>query len=183
LLEDPHRTRLSGILENYAENRLVLATASPADVPPLLGKSDALLVDLWAASAAGFDSIRNIDFSTAMVDSMNNVIENDAARKAARLVRVPTQVYVVLFVYLCVTAGLLGYLLKNLRQCIAATGLFLLLTLAVVLIFDIDRPTAGTIRESQGPMERLVASLRQRQAGDYDRWRIAPGPVEAGPRN
>ncbi len=182
LLEDPHRTRLSEILVNYAENRLILATALPEDIPPLLAKNDGLLVDLWAATAAGFDSIRNIDFSSTLVDSMNNVIENDAARKAARLVRVPSQVYLVLFIYMCIAAGVLGYILIGLRNFIAAIILYMLLTLSVLLIIDIDRPTTGTIREAQGPMERLVESFRQRHAGDYDRWRSGPRPGEAAPR-
>jgi hypothetical protein len=180
LLEDPHRTRLSRILVNYAENRLVLATAPPADVPPLLARSDALLVDLGAATAAAFDSVRTIDFSSALVDSMQNVIGTDAARKAARLARVPTQVYAMLFLYMCITAFVLGYILVTFRHLIAATMLYILLTLAVLLIFDIDRPTTGTVKEAQGPMERLVASLKHRPTGTYDRWRIVPRPSETG---
>ena len=46
------------------------------------------------------------------------------------------------------------------RERWSTTFLFLLFTLALVLIIDIDRPIDGGINESQKPMEDLQASLR-----------------------
>src|SRR5262245_35151408 len=56
LLGEPHRTRLSKLLVEYTENRIALATAPRAE---LLATSNQLLTDLWAATAAAFDSISN----------------------------------------------------------------------------------------------------------------------------
>src|SRR5262249_42706851 len=106
LLQEPHRTRISGLLVAYAENRIALAHAQSRDNPgALLARNDQLLTDLWSATVASFDSIKGLDFSSAFIESMNAVIDLDAARKAARRAHVPSEVYLVLFVYLVVTAG------------------------------------------------------------------------------
>jgi len=49
--------------------------------------------------------------------------------------------------------------------------LIVLFTLSLLLVLDIDRPTTGTIRESQRPMEDLRASLRNQPPAVFDRWR------------
>lgn len=49
----------------------------------------------------------------------------------------------------------------------------MLLTLSLLLIIDIDRPTMGGIRESQGAMEALRASLKKQPPEVFDRWRGA----------
>jgi hypothetical protein len=179
LLEEPHRTRVSGILRDYTENRVTLATTAPAKMGPLLETNDRLLVDLWSATAAAFDSVRTLDFSTALLDTVNEVIDLDASRKAARQVRVPGEVFLVLIIYVTVTAGVMGHVLTSSRGLVATLVLFALVTLSLMLIIDIDRPAAGGISESQGPMIVLRDSLREQPPGTFDRWRVGPGA--AGP--
>jgi hypothetical protein len=171
LLGEPHRARLSGLLIAYTENKIALAKAVSHQIPPLVVRDDALITDIWAATAAGFDSIRGIDFSSTFVDSMNEMLDLDASRRAARMARVPPEVFAVLLLYLIVTAGVLGYVLTARRGRLAAGFLMVLVVLSLMLIIDIDRPNAGGINESQRPMEQLLKSLRSQPITVYDRWR------------
>jgi hypothetical protein len=172
LLEEPHRSRISGLLVEYAENRLALGKTDALREPERLARNDQLVVELWAATSSAFQSIKGLDFSSAYLDSMNALIDLDASRKAARTVHVPTEVFVILVIYMVVTAGVLGYVLVGVRGRAAAAFMLLLLSMALLLIVDIDRPTRGGVREGQGPMERLVESLKTTPASAYDRFRI-----------
>jgi hypothetical protein len=176
LLPEPHRARASDILHRYADNRLALATAAVGEQSALLATNDRLTVDLWAATSAAFPAIQGLDFSSAYLDSINQVIDLDAARKAARLVRVPRAIFTVLFVYLITTAAVLGYVLRGSRGRLAVGFLMALLTLSLILILDIDRPTMGRITEGQWPMEALTRHLATTPPSTYDRWRTPPSP-------
>jgi hypothetical protein len=177
LLQQPHRDRLSRLLVDYTDNRVRIAKASPAEVRRLLPQNDLLLTDLWAATVAAFDSVHDAGLSNALLTGMNSLIDMDGARKAARMARVPTSVFFVLFVYLIVTAGLMGYVFVGQRGRVTAAFWLALLTLFLLLVFDIDRPNSGVIRESQAPMELLQASFATQPPKVFDRYRRpAPAP-------
>jgi len=63
-----------------------------------------------------------------------------------------------LILYNLLTATMLGFALARARarQRPATVMLFALLTLAITLILDLDRPQRGTIRIDQTPMKQLV---------------------------
>lgn len=172
LLAEPHRTRISDLLIDYAENRVALGKSSAAERPKELAKNDQLVTELWSTTASAFETIKRLDFSSAYLDSVNAVIVLDSSRKAARTVHVPTEVFVVLVIYLIVTAGVLGYVFRGARGRGTAVFLLLLLSMALLLIIEIDRPTQGGIRESQRPMEALVQSLKATPREAYDHWRL-----------
>ncbi|HEY2356179.1 MAG TPA: hypothetical protein VGH86_01910 [Phenylobacterium sp.] len=177
LLPEPHRGRMSELLVRYTANRIALAKEPPgATQARLLATSDTLVTDIWSATGAAFDSIKGIDFSSTYVASVNTVIELDGARRAARTARVPAEVFAVLFVYMVSSAGVLGYVLDRRDARIAAGLLLILFTVSLMLIVDIDRPTAGGIVESQAPMEALLKTLEGEPPAVFDRWRT---PTEA----
>lgn len=181
LLPEPHRARMSDLLIRYTDNRLALARTPLREAPPLLKANDQLVTDMWAATSAAFPSIQGLDFSSAYLDSVNHVIDLDASRKAARAARVPAEVFVVLFVYLVVTAAVMGYVLRGLRGRLAACFLLALLTLSLLLVIDIDRPLGGGVSEAQGPMEALSVSLKAQPPQVFDRWRTPPAAPVAKP--
>lgn len=176
LLVEPHRSRMTDLLVRYTDNRIALAKADPRRNKPLLAASDALLTDIWAATSAAFDSIKGYDFSSTYIDSINRLIDLDAARKAARLARVPSEVFLLLFVYLVMTGAVLGYVLKGARGRMAALFLMALLNLSLMLIIDIDRPVQGGVQESQRPMELLRASLAAQPPAVFEKWKIPTAP-------
>ena len=172
LLDEPHRARLSKLLIEYVDNKIALGKAADLDTGvPLLAADDKYLTDIWTATSAAFVSIKTLDFSSTFVDSMNNMIELDAARRSARQAHVPTEVFAVLLAYLVVSAGVLGYVLSARRGWLASIFLMGLLTVSLLLIIDIDRPTSGGISESQRPRERLRDSLKSQPTSVYDRLR------------
>ena len=171
LLPEPHRTRLSGLIMEYTDNTVALASAPPDKTAPLLAKDDDILTRLWAATAAGYDRVQDKPFSAVLVSAINSLIDSDGARRAARVAHIPTEVIVVLLIYLICAATILGYLLKSHPGRIAGIFLILLFTLSLLLVLDIDRPTTGTIRESQRPMQDLRTSLKNQPPAVFDRWR------------
>lgn len=174
LLGEPHRTRLSGLLVAYTANAVALGNAPRGQTQKLLDADDRIITQIWAATASGFDSIRPLAFSSTFVESFNHLIDMDGARRALRATHVPTEVFAVLLLYLIVAAGVLGYVLSGTSGRLTAGFLLGLITLSLLLILDIDRPTAGNIHESQKPMEDLLVSLRAQPITVYDRWR-SPG--------
>ncbi|CAN7466760.1 hypothetical protein LJR219_003119 [Phenylobacterium sp. LjRoot219] len=174
-LEEPHRTRMSRLLLRYTDNRLALAKAGPERAMELLPVNNALLHDIWTAAKASFPSIRDYDFSSAYVEALNTFIEIGTSRKEARLVRVPPEVFLVLFVYMITTAGVVGYVLKGPRSHMVAVFLLLLMTLSLMLIVDIDRPATGGVREGQGPMEDLRRAMIAWQPATFDPPPAPPG--------
>lgn len=173
ILDEPHRTRMSTILHDYTENRVKLGQSGVVnDQLKRLATNDQLLTDLWSATVASFDSVKNLDFSSALIESVNAVIDDDAARKAARFARVPVGVFVVLYVYVLTSACLLGYVLGGGQRRLGSTVFLALLAASMLLIIDIDGPSSGLIRESQLPMVLLRDNLRKMPPGSYDKWRI-----------
>lgn len=174
LLDEPHRSRMAGLLKSYTENRIKIARATPDALGPLVVRNDQLLTDLWSATAAAFDSVRDIHFSTSLLETVNEVIDLDSSRKTARNAHVPGEVFFVLFIYVVVTAGLLGHVLNGKRNTLALGFLFGLELTTLLLILDIDRPTLGGVRANQTPMIELLKTIKQQPVGTFDRWRGEP---------
>jgi hypothetical protein len=170
LLEEPHRERLSGLLTDYIDNRIAMGEPG-GETPERLKTSDGILVELWAATAAAFDDVKTIDFSTALLESMNAVIDLDTARKTAHDARVPAEVFGVLIVLVLVSSGVLGFVLIGPGRQAIGILLLLLLALVLTLMLDIDRPSAGLVNEPQQPLYLTRASISAETAAMYDKWR------------
>ena len=168
-LDEPHRTRLSTLLASYTENRIELSTIS-GDRRQLLARNDRFLTDIWAAVLAANDSAREKGISTPFYLSFSKVYDYDTQRKVARMSRVPEGILATLYTFLVVTAGILGAVLNGARQRVVAAILFLLLMLTVAMIVDLNRPTRGTIRESQQALVLLLDTMKVPRS-EYDRYR------------
>ena len=101
-----------------------------------------------------------------VIQSVNDALAVGVSREAAQNAPLPTTIVVVLVFYALVVAVVLGYTLPSQRRQhrIVSGLLFLLLTLALSLILDLDRARSGTIRIDQGPMQRLVQRLDEAPA-------------------
>lgn len=168
LLEEPHRSRISRILVEYTDHRLEASHATARDAARELARDHELVTELWTATVAAFPTIRSVDFSSAFLDSVNTVIDLSEARIASRQVRVPYAVYTVLILYIIAAAGLHGFTLLGRLERSSTVFLFLLVTLCLMLIIDIDRPVGGRIDTSQQPMEDLRATLGTWPPGTFD---------------
>jgi hypothetical protein len=175
LLPEPHRARISALLRTYTDQRVALAEAKPAVARRMVAANDRLITDLWTATVAAFPSIDEFDFSGGYLDSINAVIDLDEARKSSRQAKVPGEVFAVLFVYIIVTSGSLGYTVTGVRGLATAGVLLVLILMSLMLTIDIVRPASGAIHESQQPMQRLQASMANTPPATYDRWSAKPG--------
>jgi hypothetical protein len=170
LLDEPHRSRLSKLLVAYTNNRVALGTGKHSGLQQQLAVNDALLTEIWAAITAARDSANAHGMTTPILMTYNEVIDLDTERKIARQVRVPAPVLLLLFGFLVLTAAVLGYVLEERRARLGAFVLFLLLSLYVGMIADLNRPAAGFITESQEPMLMLQRSLKSQPPSVFDKF-------------
>jgi hypothetical protein len=170
LLDEPHRSRLSKLLVQYTDNRIALAEVPAERLQAQLAINDRLLTDIWAAVAASRESALAHGISTPLLMTFNEVIDLDTERKVSRTMRVPSPVLLLVYFYLILVAAVLGYVLKEQRVRLCG-ALFVLLTVYVSVIADLNRPTSGTIRESQEPMLMLKATLKSQPPAAFDRFR------------
>jgi len=174
LLGPPHRERLSKLLVDYTDNLIALGSARRGQTSALLAKDDAFLTDIWAATAAAFDSIRSTSLSISLTQTTNDMIDLDSTRRSVRIIHIPREVFGVLLIYLIGAAGVLGYVLAEGPGRFAGGFILVLLSLSLLLIIDIDRPASGIIREDQTPMLLLRDSLKKQPPAVFDRWRSPP---------
>jgi hypothetical protein len=158
LLDEPYRTEMSGVLKQYADARLMWSDASGGD----LGPTQALQDRLWTGMQHMAHGAVQPMVVRQVLDPLNEAIEAQAARTAARSARIPDRVLMILVLYSALSMVMLGYILAiNGHRHEVATGLLLvLLALAFAVILDLDRPRSGAIQVSQQPLIDLRASMR-----------------------
>jgi hypothetical protein len=146
----------------YARNHIELAEAQRDDVLAnrLLLESQSLRNELREAMVPAFDSIRMLDFSSSFVDSVNEVIRIDAARRAARAAKVPDSVMALLMFYALVAAIALGSFVGSHHGAGINVALMGLFVVTFMLLSDINRPTSGTVRENQKPMQWMLDEIK-----------------------
>ena len=173
LLDEPHRSRLSGLLIAYTDNRIRVAN-SGAEADSNLAKNDQLLTQIWAAVSAAGGSAQAHGIYMPLLEAFNEIINLDTERKVAWRLRVPGGVLILLLAYLIVTAGELGYIVEGPRGKRAALMLFVLIALSIGVITDVNRPSSGAIRESQWPMIELLNALRTQSPRTFDQFKAYP---------
>lgn len=162
LLDAPYAANLVGLYRDYAEARLHYGKAEAAAKPPLQRASAALRSRIQAETLVAIRPVRTTTLAALVVPATNETLDIGVTRESQNAARIPASVIAMLVTYALVSAGVLGAALAGARRPhrVMTTLLFLLLTLAISMILDLDRPQRGAIRVSQEPMERLVQELR-----------------------
>jgi hypothetical protein len=175
MVDAPYRARISQLLSDYTDNRLALSQEKVGSrAEALMTRNDQLVTQLWTATRAAWPTMKGLDFSSAYLDSMNHMIDMDATRRAARRAHVPAEVFLLLFIYQFVAAGVLGYVLVGARGRQSGAFLFSLFGLSLLLVIDLDRPVDGGVTVSQQPMLDVRDMIRANPPAAYDR---PPAPV------
>lgn len=161
LLDQPASGRLVELVRAYAEVRLAYGEADAARKPPFAEQSARLRKEIQGETLRAARNVRDRPFAPLVVQGVNDALAVGVEREAAHNAPLPTTVIMVLVVYAVVVAAVLGYTLPapHHQHRLVSGLLFLLLTLALTLILDLDRARSGSIRIDQGPMQRLVRSL------------------------
>jgi hypothetical protein len=160
LLEPANKAAISGLLRDYLDVRLAWSEAGA--VPQNDARTEELQHKLWVATGRVVRSDPSPQLSRALMDAMNESFDLASTRSATRSAHVPDRVLDVLLLYALLSAAMLGYAsaAKGKPQRIATSAVMVLLTLAMTMILDIDRPRGGAIQVSQQPLEELKRAWR-----------------------
>ncbi|WNH52018.1 hypothetical protein [Stenotrophomonas oahuensis] len=163
LLDGNDRTRMQDVLRRYVDARVDFANARTGEEEVQQNaRSVALQDELWQALVAGTQSFRDTPRASLLFTTTNESIDLAAERFAARQDHIPPRILRMLLLFAVLAAGLVGYERPHQRR--STLLLLLLLTLAVGLILDLDRPSTGITQVPQEPMLDLQRSLRDGEA-------------------
>jgi hypothetical protein len=156
LLAEPYRTESLKLLKEYVQIRLdiVQSERSLAEVKAAVDRSNAIQEALWqhAKSAAVADS--GMVPTGLFIQTLNEMIDNQAKRLSGLRNRVPNLVLLALFGIAAIGGGFAGYAsaldTKRYRAPIYVMGV--LICGVIMLILDLDRPSSGFIVNNQQAM-------------------------------
>lgn len=155
ILEEPNKEAISQLLRAYLDARLDWSETDDTGV--LSARTVMLQQKLWSATGQAVRTEPNAQVTRALMDPMNQSFDLASARSAAGAAHVPNRVLTVLLLYAVLAAAMLGYTAaaKGRPQRIATLCVLVAMTLALVMILDIDRPRSGAIQVSEQPLEEL----------------------------
>lgn len=164
LLPDAHQTPVKDLLRRYLDLRLKYQPLVDDSVKLAEGMrtSEEIKTELWKHANGAAKEAPN-DITTTFIESLNETIDIDAARITAMRARIPGGVWLLLLIvagFGCITTGY-GAGADGARTTLGSFFMPLLITVVIVLIFDISHPRQGLIGISQQPLVDLEQSLQQ----------------------
>jgi hypothetical protein len=163
LLPQPERGEVLRLLRQYTAVRLDITQrpASRAELVAAVDKSNAIQEGLWQQAKVMSANDKNMVPTGLFVQSLNEMIDQQAKRLAALRNRVPNIVMLALFGIAAVGAAFTGYGrgLGGRRRRLPLYLMAVLISAVILLILDLDRPAAGFIEVSQQPMIDTAASI------------------------
>jgi hypothetical protein len=139
---------------------------SDAEKQELLTRQ-AMLVrgQIWNHAVRAAEQDRGAIATALFIQSLNELIDAAAARKAANSRHVPEIVIFLMFATVVISTATLGFAsgIAGHRITLAAFVLMMLIALVVYLIIDLDRPRRGAIQVSQESMLGLQQAIGDTQ--------------------
>jgi hypothetical protein len=148
-------------ITRYADLRLRLPkSANAAEAASIEAQSARLQTTLWQEMKADI-AVMPAAIATTLITAMNEMFDIAASRKAEREAHIPSDIMAVLVLCASMSATIIGYVLGSTGRShrTVTTILFTLLTLALLMTIDLDRPWRGAITVSQAPMIDMRAGL------------------------
>jgi len=166
MLQAPHRQALSQDMLLYTEARVAAGRApTPTAAAAAAARAESLQPRIWRDLTVAVQASPLPTLIPPLVQTTNETFDLAAARRAADEVRVPLAVVRILAFSAFAGAAMIGFASRGQRRQFSVfLGAMTLLTLAYVLILDLDRPTSGSVRINQAPMHRALESIRQAEA-------------------
>ena len=120
--------------------------------------------ELWKQGAEGA-KIQNSPLATSFITSLNETIDLDASRLAARANHVPGLVWMLLLIVSGCSAWSSGYAsgAGGSRSLFAQVVFPVLISVVIMIISDIDRPRRGLIGISEKPLTDLLEMMQDAQ--------------------
>lgn len=175
LLPAPHDAESVKLLRDYARIRLDFSAGviAPGEIDAAIARSNDLQEALWLRAKAVAAKDAAMVPTGIYLQSLNEMFDDQQKRLTAWRNRVPNIVFFALYAIAAVALGFTGFAsgLEARRWRLPVYIMSVLTAGVILLIQDIDRPSAGFISVSQQPMIDTAASL----AGYVAKFdRIAP---------
>jgi hypothetical protein len=161
-LAEPVRTRSLELLRQYTDASLALSHAVPTTgrFGDVVARQDALQRLLWGLAG---DALRGAPRDSAprlYVETLNEMIDQQTVRIAALNNRIPSAVLVLEVFGAAFAFGLLAlYTAMHGRGAPTVVLAGALVTVLLLIIFDLDRPTRGLITVPDSPLVALRAEM------------------------
>ncbi len=161
-LAEPVRTRSLVLLRSYNDLALRVSSEVPnsAAMRRTTAVEDGVQRELWGLAGQALDAAPIATAPRLYVDTLNSMIDQQTARLSALNNRVPGPVLTLEVVGAAIALGLLALYLsvlgRGLWPMVLAT---VLVTLLLLVTFDLDRPTRGLITVPDTPYKALRAEM------------------------
>ena len=162
LVAEPARSRSLELLRRYTDLALQVSREVPgsAAMRRTTAAEDDLQRRLWRLAGQTTNAAPLATAPRLYVDSLNTTIDSQEARLSALTNRVPGAVLALEVFGAAVALGLLALHISVLgRGLIAMIGATVLVTLLLLVTFDLDRPTRGLIKVPSAPLASVRASM------------------------
>lgn len=163
LLPAPHNRETLDLLREYAEIRVDIAqrVLPLAELNAAIEHSNNVQEQLWQQARAVAAKDTGMVPTGLFIQSLNDMFDAQGKRIAAGVNRVPVIVLWVLYGIAGVSIGFTGYRdgLADDRSRVPRYVMGIVVAGVILLIQDLDRPTAGFIQVSQRPIQDTAKSL------------------------
>ena len=161
-LAEPARTRSLALLRSYNDTSIALSGERPGSDSAKRTAAEGVRIQraLWGLAAGALDAAPRDSAPRLYVETLNEMIDMQTVRIAALNNRVPTAVLLLELVGAAFALGLLGvYLAIVGRGVLTVVLAAALVTLLLLVTFDLDRPTRGFIQIPSKPLTDLRAEM------------------------
>jgi len=161
-LAEPMRSRSLQLLRRYTDASLTLSEAVPttAGFGRAVAEEDAVQRRLWTLAGQALTAAPQDSAPRLYVETLNEMIDQQTVRIAALNNRIPNAVLALEVLGAAFAFGLLAlYTAMHGRGATTVVLAGALVTLLLLVIFDLDRPTRGLIRVPDTPLVALRASM------------------------
>jgi hypothetical protein len=163
LLPEPPREEVSNLLRRYVEVRLEFYEAGTDQkmLREVRNETERLQKQLWVNGAALAEKDPRAVTTGLFLQSLNETIDLNAKRITAQENHVPVITLVLLYFVAIMATGLIGYGcgLSGVRKFFVTIILSILISAVIMVIIDLNRPSAGLIKVNQQRMLDLRDSL------------------------
>jgi len=161
-IAEPARSRSLDLLRRYTDLALRISEEVPSSDAMDGTESEQLVLQrrLWRLAGEALAAAPAASAPRLYVDSLNNMLDQQEVRISALNNRVPGAVLALEVIAAAVAVGLLSLYLavlgRGLLPVVAAAGL---VTMLLLVTFDLDRPTRGLIEVPATPLQSVRASM------------------------